>query len=133
MAGARWISTHLRRVGGKPQRNLNETFVMKDKEFSTMNLMPNTCEELYPTAINCSELWYPFSSPQEALRALKRKTGLHNLRLEKESETTRGPCPEEGLHYAVKHRGRYIASIVGCPCCQDSPSGPVMTWRFGYV
>lgn len=98
-----------------------------------LNQSQNPCDDVYPEAINCSKLpkWYIYDTPQQAFKAIKRREGISNLKLEKRRRTKKGPCPGQGLHYNVKHGRRYIASIVGCPCCKNTSAGAVMKWRYG--
>jgi hypothetical protein len=49
----------------------------------------------------------------------------NNLRLEKTETATIGPCPGQGTHTKVRRGGAYVATIVCCPCCKDTPTGPV--------
>ena len=98
---------------------------------STFNKPANCCDNTYPNAVKCDTLWYTYKSPQQALKVLKKDTGVSNLRLTKGEETIKGPCISEGRHYGVMVGGDYIASIMGCPCCQDTPSGPILTWLYG--
>ncbi|MDH5181208.1 MAG: DUF4157 domain-containing protein [Gammaproteobacteria bacterium] len=90
---------------------------------------PMTCATMYPQAISCAALpgLFTFSSSQAALRSLVAETGISNLRLVSARTSTGGPCPGVGMHYGVKAGGTYIASISCCPCCMDTPTGPVMT------
>jgi Domain of unknown function (DUF4157) len=92
-------------------------------------VVPRTCATVYPAALNCESLPGPFtySSPQAALQALKLSTEKSNLRLVSPAPSTGGPCPGVGMHYGVKDGGVYIASISCCPCCRDTPAGPIMT------
>jgi hypothetical protein len=87
------------------------------------------CATEYPAALRCDRLPEPFiySSPQAALQALKISMGKPGLRLVSPRTSTGGPCPGIGMHYGVKDGGIYIASISCCPCCRDTPTGPVMT------
>jgi hypothetical protein len=92
-------------------------------------VVPRTCATVYPAALRCESLpgSFTYSSPQAALQALKLSTGKSNLRLVSPNPSTGGPCPSVGMHYGVKDGGVYIASISCCPCCRDTPTGPVMT------
>ncbi len=95
---------------------------------------PNSaCSDLYPEMINCKNLpkWYTYNSPQQALKVIKEKEGISNLKLEKKRRARRGPCAGVGLHINVKYGRQYIASIVGCPCCEENETGAIMTWRYG--
>jgi hypothetical protein len=92
---------------------------------------PRSCETDQPTAILCSSLpsSFGYSSPQAALAALKAQTADPSLRLVAPAPSTGGPCPGVGTHWGVKSGGTYVASISCCPCCEDTPQGPVMRTR----
>ena len=91
--------------------------------------MGKNCATVYPLAIRCERLpsAYIYPNAQTALDVLKRATGDSRLRLVNARPSTSGPCPGVGIHYGVKSGGTYIASIACCPCCRDTPDGPVMT------
>jgi hypothetical protein len=91
--------------------------------------VPRTCATVYPAALRCDSLPGSFihPSPQAALQALKITMRRPNLRLVSARASTSGPCPGVGMHYGVKDDGVYVASISCCPCCRDTPAGPVMT------
>jgi len=61
---------------------------------------------------------YSFSSENAAFRSIAGKA----LRKEKgEKEAQRGHCVDRGgFHTNVRQGKHYIASIVGCKCCDDS-------------
>jgi hypothetical protein len=86
------------------------------------------CATEFPASKHCSTLpsGYTFPSAQLALKALAVETGIKNLRIVSRRLAERGPCPGEGWHYGVMSGGDYIASLVSCPCCMDSQTGPVM-------
>lgn len=91
-----------------------------------------TCATDHPGVPLCSSLpsQYTFRSPQAALNALK--TSLHNPSLSFHSggaRATGGPCPGIGTHYNVRFQGQKVASITCCPCCLDTPNGPVTATR----
>jgi hypothetical protein len=90
-----------------------------------------TCATEYPDAVRCDRLpsQFTYSSPQAALADLKGQLGSPNLRLTSPNPSTGGPCPGVGMHYGVKDGGVYVASISCCPCCEDTPTGPVMRTR----
>jgi hypothetical protein len=86
------------------------------------------CSSVYPNLRLCSQLphWYIYGSKDEALSALKRELSTSNLRTEKPSTATSGPCAGVGQHYNVrdpKNTRSYPASIVCCPCCDDDDLG----------
>ena len=90
-----------------------------------------TCATAFPEIPICDSLpsGYTFSSVTQALNALKQALGKSNLSLRSPAPATSGPCPGIGTHIGVKDGGTYVASIVCCPCCMDTPSGPVMSTR----
>jgi hypothetical protein len=94
-----------------------------------------TCATEYPSLRRCDSLpaGYIYSSPQAALNALKIRLGDKNLSLRSPAPTTSGPCPGVGTHYNVRSGGAYVASIVCCPCCTDTPEGPVTMTRCAIV
>lgn len=89
------------------------------------------CATEYPSTRRCDGLpsQFIYFSPQMALNALKATTGNQRLRLVSGRISTGGPCPGVGTHYGVKDGGTYVASISCCPCCQDTPNGPMMMTR----
>lgn len=86
-----------------------------------------TCATEFPGLRRCDSLpdGYVYSGITAALAALRAHTGDKNLRLEKTETTTSGPCPGQGTHTKVRSGGGYVATIVCCPCCKDTPAGPV--------
>ncbi|WP_437669824.1 eCIS core domain-containing protein [Sorangium sp. So ce131] len=94
-----------------------------------------SCATQHPGEILCDGLptFYTYPSEQAALRALKARTGNPSLSLRSPAVATRGPCAGRGRHYNVRSGRDYVASIVCCPCCQDSPTGPRLTNRCGIV
>jgi hypothetical protein len=90
-----------------------------------------SCATDHPTVRLCSSLpaRYTFSSIQAAFRSIAGT----NLRKEKTRPSTSGPCPGVGTHTAVRSGGAYIASIVCCPCCNDTAAGPELATRCGVV
>jgi hypothetical protein len=86
-----------------------------------------TCATDFATLRRCDSLpdGYVYSGITAALAALKVQTGDKTLRLEKTETATRGPCPRQGTHTKVRSGGGYVATIVCCPCCKDTPAGPV--------
>ncbi len=89
------------------------------------------CATEYTDFLLCSSLpsGYSFTSPNAALNEMKRVTGNKSLRLHSPSPTTSGPCPGTGTHYNVRDSSERMGSIVCCPCCTDTPAGPVMSTR----
>jgi hypothetical protein len=90
-----------------------------------------SCATVHPTVRLCSSLpsRYTFPSIQAAFQSISGT----NLRLEKTRPSTSGPCPGSGTHTSVRSGGAYIASIVCCPCCNDTAAGPVLATRCGVV
>lgn len=90
-----------------------------------------SCATEFPELRLCASLppQFTYSSPQAALNALKTRLGDPQLRLVSPAPSTSGPCPGVGMHYGVKSGGVYVASISCCPCCTDSPSGPLAQTR----
>jgi hypothetical protein len=90
-----------------------------------------TCATEFPGVRECDGLpsEFTFASPQAALNTLKARLRDPSLRLTSPRPSTSGPCPGVGMHYGVMSGGTYIASISCCPCCRDTPAGPVMLTR----
>jgi hypothetical protein len=90
-----------------------------------------SCATEHPTVPLCSSLpgRYTFPSIQAAFRSIPGR----DLRLEKTRPTTGGPCPGTGTHTSVRSGGAYVASIVCCPCCNDTAAGPQLATRCGVV
>jgi hypothetical protein len=90
-----------------------------------------TCATRYPTLRQCNSLppGYTYSSPQAALNVLKVRLGKKDLRLHQHAVTTSGPCPGIGMHYNVRLGSQKVASIGCCPCCTDTPAGPISMTR----
>jgi hypothetical protein len=98
----------------------------------TKEQQKKTCATEMPSVPLCTTLPrdYTFASPAAALRAIKATNKEYtSARLEKRAVTTSGPCEGKGDHIAVRSGGDYIASIVCCPCCEDTPAGPKLTNR----
>ncbi|XXY51881.1 DUF4157 domain-containing protein [Sorangium sp. So ce269] len=82
------------------------------------------CSEKKPNLILCNDPLlgtHVFKSEEGAFNAIKMKKP-EGLRKEQQGAAANsGPCVGRGgWHTRVKHRGTYIASIVCCPCCDDS-------------
>ena len=92
---------------------------------------PRTCATEHPEVRQCDGLpsEFTYSSPQAAVNVLKARLGDPSLRLTSANPSTSGPCPGVGMHYGVKSGGTYIASISCCPCCRDTPAGPILLNR----
>jgi len=89
------------------------------------------CATVYPNEVECETLLYAYQSPQQILNELKQRTEQSNLKLVNGRPSISGPCPGKGIHYGVRNGKIYVASIVGCPCCQDTILGPKLIWLFG--
>ncbi|MFN7939163.1 MAG: RHS repeat-associated core domain-containing protein, partial [Bryobacteraceae bacterium] len=90
-----------------------------------------TCSESKPNLIPCSRLWYTCSSKSQALNKVADKWDVAVSDLTAPSSTaTSGPCRRGGVytpgwHVNVDHNERgFLDTLVGCPCCEDTPSGP---------
>jgi hypothetical protein len=116
-------------VATRPTERTEEEAIPRDIAPPREETRPRTCESEYPQARRCEGLPPQFihSSPQGAVNALKASMGNPRLRLVSPRPSTSGPCPGVGMHYGVKDGGTYIASISCCPCCRNTPAGPVMT------
>jgi hypothetical protein len=91
----------------------------------------STCATAHPELPLCLSLplGYTYFSPREALDAMKAAVGDKNLSLHNPDATTGGPCPGLGTHYNVRSRGKRVGSIVCCPCCSNTPQGPITSTR----
>lgn len=97
-----------------------------------------TCESLQRTT--CKKLrdeeGYRYDSMQAAKDALENACSREDgetITLRKArndpTTTTSGPCPGAGQHYSMFDQyGEKRGSIVGCPCCVDTESGPITRW-----
>jgi len=84
------------------------------------------CVDIHPDIIRCDDpaiSSYNFNSEDAAYRSIKGK----GLRKEKaDARATNGPCKGRGgFHTNVKQGKNFIASIIGCNCCDDA-SGKVI-------
>jgi hypothetical protein len=98
---------------------------------------PN-CMKAFPNFKQCTSLpeRYGFKSQQAALAYLKKQTGISDLSLRSPAASQSGPCPGQGEHFNVRSSGdknKYTGSIVCCPCCQETPNGPVAGKKCGIV
>ncbi|MGH9765831.1 MAG: DUF4157 domain-containing protein [Blastocatellia bacterium] len=109
----------------KPQEKKPEE--KKPEEKKKEEKKKETCATKYPGEINCSSLpsSYIYPTAAAALAALKLETGDDHLRLHNPATATGGPCPGIGTHINVRSGSKRIASIGCCPCCKDTPAGPV--------
>jgi hypothetical protein len=87
-----------------------------------------TCAGKHSDKPLCSSLpdGYEFPGQGPALQALKRALGDHRLRIHSTRPTTDGPCPDIGTHINIRQGKHRAGSIVCCPCCTDTPIGPVI-------
>lgn len=99
----------------------------KQEEKKKEEAKKKTCATEYPGELNCASLpgGYIYPSAQAALTVLKAQTGIKNLTLHNRAVATGGPCRGRGTHINVRSGGERIASIGCCPCCKDTPAGPV--------
>ena len=94
-----------------------------------------TCATEYPDLNLCYELppKYMYDSESDAFNAIKRASGRSNLKKVSFNESDSGPCEGQGQHIGVKDGKTYIASIVSCPCCIDTPVGPALSEKFAVI
>jgi len=98
----------------------------KEAEKKKKEKASKSCFTEHPGELNCAFLpsGYVFPSPGAALTFLKAAEQKKNLSLHNPSPTLQPPCPGRGMHYNVRDGNRKVASIVCCPCCEDTPAGP---------
>lgn len=100
-----------------------------------------TCETEYPRHLKSTPSGYSHDSQSDAFRALQRE--LEEVSLEEEAKYSAGsgPCGSNG--WQVKIRAKWKkggtdagrpASLMGCPICDDTSSGPKTfeKWRISY-
>lgn len=100
---------------------------------------PKTCTTEYPKHRTSVPSDYPYDSEDAAFRALVDENRSFTLRKEASRQNaTSGPCEETGWHTKVratyKKNGRdagYPGSLVGCPICKDTSSGPEIYEKWG--
>ena len=97
-----------------------------------------TCATEHAELVLCDILppgIYRYPSKQAAFQAIRAslKNKGKNLKLEKERPTTSGPCQGQGTHTGVRLDGEYYMSIVCCPCCTDTATGPQKSELCGTV
>jgi hypothetical protein len=87
------------------------------------------CRSEHPDHPVCQELpeEYSYHSTRQALEAMSSTLKEKSLALHNPDRTQKGPCPRLGVHYNVRRGGQRAGSIVCCPCCVDTGSGP-LTW-----
>jgi hypothetical protein len=86
-----------------------------------------TCKSDYPDTLMCRSLpeEYIYNGNRQALEEMKAWFGQKDLSLHDPSPTLTGPCHGDGTHFNVRLRGQRKGSIVCCPCCVESPAGPI--------
>jgi hypothetical protein len=100
-----------------------------------------TCETEYPRNLKSTPSGYSFDSQSDAFRAMQRE--FEELTLEEESKysASGGACGSNGWQVKVratwkKSRGDAgrPGSLMGCPICEDTSSGPKTyeKWRIAY-
>ena len=106
---------------------------------SEVQAQPKTCATEYPKHRTSVPSDYPYDSEDAAFRVLVDEYRNFTLRKEaSRARATSGPCEETGWHTKVranyKRSGRdafYPASLVGCPICKDTSSGPELYEKWG--
>jgi hypothetical protein len=103
---------------------------------------PKTCETEYSRHLRSTPSYYDYNSQSDAFRALQRELDNEvSLREESRSSASGGPCSSTGWQVKVRATWKksgedagYPASLMGCPICEDTSSGPrlVEKWRFSY-
>lgn len=83
-----------------------------------------TCEERMANRIRCDDpkiKHYELRSETEAFYMIVRKKGKGLRKEKKHAGAESGPCVGRGgFHTNVLQNGDYVASIVGCICCDDA-------------
>jgi len=100
---------------------------------------PKTCATEYPKHRTSVPSDYLYDSEDAAFRALVDEYKSFTLRKESNrAPATSGPCEATGWHTKVratyKKNGKdafYPASLVGCPICKDTSSGPELYEKWG--
>ena len=84
----------------------------------------------------CAELGaaYRYSSEDDVKRYIKQQYHSYGALSWKSNNVTNddGPCPDTGKHYEIytKKYKEPLLTVQMCPCCQDTPSGPVPQERW---
>lgn len=98
---------------------------------------PKTCASEHPELNICDGLpaKYRYSSENEAFEALKKFTGSRTLKkgTRAVNSSDGSPCQGQGEHINVRDGKPYAGSIVWCPCCTDTPAGPVLGKRYAVI
>jgi len=100
-----------------------------------------TCETEYPRHLGSTPSGYSHDSQSDAFRALQRE--LEEVSLEEESRYSAGsgPCGSNGWQVKIRAKWKKSgtdagrpASLMGCPICDDTSSGPKTfeKWRISY-
>lgn len=92
-----------------------------------------TCAEMYPGMHLCALVGgadglpeeYCYYGSSQALEAMKVKLGIKNLSKHNPDITRSGPCLGQGEHHNVRINSDRKGSITCCPCCAQTPAGPV--------
>ena len=96
-----------------------------------------TCATEYPELNLCDGLpaKYRYGSEGEAFDALKKMTGSTTLKKTTRAVNTAdsSPCQGQGEHINVRDGKSYAGSIVWCPCCIETASGPVLSKRYAVI
>ncbi len=90
-----------------------------------------TCGSAFPDHPLCYDLpeEYDFTTHTAALEAMRNRLGTQELKLHNPDPTQTGPCPGIGTHYNVRQGKQRMGSVVCCPCCVNTPVGPVALKR----
>jgi hypothetical protein len=101
-----------------------------------------TCESEYPKHLRSTPSYYSYDNKDDAFRALQRELDNEvSLREESRSSASGGACSSVGWQIKVRATWKksgedagYPASLMGCPICEDTSSGPrpFEKWRFSY-
>ncbi|QNM98640.1 hypothetical protein [Chitinimonas koreensis] len=97
-----------------------------------------TCASEYPMVIECKDFGRPgdrfdtFEALEQAVRRGARLPANAKLDVDKQPQNAEGPCPGQGSHWDFRHKGRHVGSGFDCPCCTDTPTGPVGARKYLY-
>jgi len=90
-----------------------------------------TCEEKHKGITEC----YVYEG--QGMTLTSRKSAQEILarlnpgkRLQPGPMTEADKCDNKGEHWNYKVNGRFVGSILGCECCRNTNSGPVMERRY---
>jgi hypothetical protein len=83
------------------------------------------CSVNYSSYDSCAR--FSFTSITNALNALKKRTGIKNLTKHHIESAEKCKIGEGiGTHCNVRSGSVIIASILCCPCCEDTANGPII-------